>query len=128
MHWLDLTLSNPTAAGLPYEEERILRALAQPGALRYQPHPRGLPAAREAVAEYYGGLVDPARIVLTASTSEAYSLLFKLLEKPLEDLSLTGVLGDQVPEMAHIRLADAVDTSEALLDSIGIPREVVVHH
>jgi aspartate/methionine/tyrosine aminotransferase len=77
--FIDLTLSNPTAAGLPYEEERILRALSQPRAFRYEPHPRGLPEAREAVADYYGGRVDAAHIVLTASTSEAYSLIFKLL-------------------------------------------------
>ena len=76
--YLDLTVSNPTAVGLPYQEERILGALAGPAVLRYQPHPRGLPAAREAVAEYYGG-IDPERVVLTASTSEAYAWLFKLL-------------------------------------------------
>jgi aspartate/methionine/tyrosine aminotransferase len=75
--YLDLTLSNPTAVGLPYEEERILRALANPSALRYLPQPRGLPAAREAVARYAG--VDAERVLLTASTSEAYAWLFKLL-------------------------------------------------
>jgi aspartate/methionine/tyrosine aminotransferase len=76
---IDLTLSNPTAAGLPYEEEKILSALAKREALRYQPHPRGLLSAREAVARYYRGRVDAEHIVLTASTSEAYSLVFKLL-------------------------------------------------
>ncbi len=76
--YVDLTLSNPTAAGLPYQSARILAALSGAGVLRYQPHPRGLPAAREAVAEYCGG-IDPERVVLTASTSEAYSWLFKLL-------------------------------------------------
>ena len=77
---VDLTLSNPTEAGLPYEEERILAALARPEALRYQPDPRGLLAAREAVAAHAGARAE--QVLLTASTSEAYSLLFKLLCDP----------------------------------------------
>jgi alanine-synthesizing transaminase len=79
---LDLTESNPTRAGLDYPAEEILGALAQPPAMLYEPAPRGLPVAREAVAGYYaerGFDVDPERIHLTASTSEAYSFLFKLL-------------------------------------------------
>jgi aspartate/methionine/tyrosine aminotransferase len=82
--YVDLTLSNPTLAGLPYQEERILRALAQPAALRYAATPRGLPAAREAVARYAG--VDPDRVLLTASTSEAYAWLFKLLCDPGDEV------------------------------------------
>lgn len=74
---IDLTNSNPTSVGLPIEGERILRALANPAALRYQPQPRGLLPAREAVARYAGA--DPERVLLCASTSEAYSWLFKLL-------------------------------------------------
>lgn len=79
---LDLTESNPTAAGLEYPAEKILPALAQPAALRYEPQPRGLLIARQAVAEYYqqrGERVDPDYIHLTVGTSEAYMLLFKLL-------------------------------------------------
>ena len=75
--FIDLTLGNPTAVGLPYEEERILAALANPLALRYQPQPRGQPEARAAVAKYAGA--DPESIILSASTSEAYSWIFKLL-------------------------------------------------
>jgi hypothetical protein len=78
----DLTESNPTAAGLDYPGEEILQALAQPAALRYEPNPRGLLVARHAVTEYYqqrGESVDPDRIHLTVSTSEAYMFLFKLL-------------------------------------------------
>jgi len=78
---LDLTESNPTRAGIRYDPA-ILSALADPAALRYDPSPLGLVGAREAVAHYYaerGVSVDPSRIVLTASTSEAYSYLFKLL-------------------------------------------------
>jgi aspartate/methionine/tyrosine aminotransferase len=79
---LDLTESNPTRAGLDYPAEEILGALAQAPAILYEPAPRGLQVAREAVAGYYaerGFDVDPERIHLTASTSEAYSFLFKLL-------------------------------------------------
>ena len=79
---LDLTESNPTRAGFDYPVEEILGALAQTPAMLYEPAPRGLLLAREAVAGYYaerGFNVDPERIHLTASTSEAYSYLFKLL-------------------------------------------------
>ncbi|MCI0699275.1 pyridoxal phosphate-dependent aminotransferase [candidate division KSB1 bacterium] len=78
----DLTESNPTAAGLDYPAEEILQTLRQPAALRYEPHPRGLLIARQAVAEYYqqrGENIDPDQIHLTVSTSEAYMFLFKLL-------------------------------------------------
>lgn len=79
--YLDLTVSNPTQAGIVYPESAILRALADPRALRYEPTPLGLDAAREAVASYYGG-IDPERVLLTASTSEAYAMLFKLFCDP----------------------------------------------
>jgi len=78
----DLTESNPTAAGLNYPADDILLALAQPAALRYEPHPRGLLPVREAVSGYYrqrGYEIDVDRIHLTTSTSEAYAFLFKLL-------------------------------------------------
>jgi len=86
---LDLTESNPTRAGFVYPHEQILAALAGPGALRYEPDPRGILPAREAVSEYYakrGVAVDPARILLTASTSEAYSYIFKLLCDPSDEI------------------------------------------
>jgi len=79
---LDLSESNPTRAGFDCPAGEILGALAQSPAMLYEPAPRGLPVAREAVAGYYaehGFNVDPERIHLTASTSEAYSFLFKLL-------------------------------------------------
>ncbi len=83
---VDLTESNPTRAGIPYPEG-LLTSLGQPGALEYEPHPLGLPSARAAVAADHrrrGVDVDPAQIALTASTSEAYSWLFKLLCNPGE--------------------------------------------
>ena len=68
----------------------MLSALAIPRGLRYAPEPLGLASAREAVAREYGAdgvaPIDPARIVLTASTSEAYALLFKLLCDPGDEV------------------------------------------
>src|SRR5580658_6898613 len=81
---LDLTESNPTQAGLRYPDG-IAAAFADPGMLRYQPSPAGSMEAREAVARYYaarGCTVATGRILLTASTSEAYAYLFKLLANP----------------------------------------------
>ncbi|MGH9558614.1 MAG: aminotransferase class I/II-fold pyridoxal phosphate-dependent enzyme, partial [Bryobacteraceae bacterium] len=86
---LDLTESNPARAGLVYPAEEILPALADPDALRYYPSPRGALSAREAVSAYYAarGLgVPPSRILLTASTSEAYAYLFKLLADPGDEI------------------------------------------
>jgi alanine-synthesizing transaminase len=76
---LDLTESNPTHAGIEYPGA-FLAALADERSLRYEPEPFGLPAARELIAHEYGAPAD--RVVLTASTSEAYSWLFKLLCDP----------------------------------------------
>ena len=86
---LDLTASNPTTVGLRYEGERILRALQHPRALEYEPACKGILAAREAVAGYYAGRgieVSPERIILTVSTSEAYSYCFRLLCDPGDEV------------------------------------------
>lgn len=85
---LDLTESNPTRAGFVYPAE-ILEALADPRALRYDPQAAGLLGAREAVCRYYaeaGYAVEPDRVLLTASTSEAYQYLFKLLADPGDEV------------------------------------------
>jgi aspartate/methionine/tyrosine aminotransferase len=82
---LDLTESNPTRAGLSYPVDRLAAALADRGVAAYDPDPRGLEAARRAVAAHCarrGQATSPDRIVLTAGTSEAYALLFKLLADP----------------------------------------------
>ncbi len=81
---LDLTVTNPTVAGLDLPGDP-LAALADSRGLRYDPDPKGLLSAREAVAAYYaarGAVADPGRIVLTASSSEAYGFLLKLLCDP----------------------------------------------
>ena len=83
--YLDLTISNPTLAGLSPSEEEVREALSAEGSSMYAPDPRGAFPAREAVAAYYrerGADVRPERIVLTASTSEAYGYLFKLIGDP----------------------------------------------
>ncbi len=81
---LDLTESNPTHARLAYPAE-IVRAFEDPRVLSYEPSPAGLPEAREAVSRYYaqrGREAAADRILLTASTSEGYAYLFKLLTDP----------------------------------------------
>jgi hypothetical protein len=82
---LDLTESNPTRSAILYDDAVISRALVQPGAMLYDPHPQGLLAARKAVTAYYserGVAVNPDFLVLTSGTSEAYGYLFKLLTDP----------------------------------------------
>src|SRR5580658_1631526 len=93
---LDLTVSNPTRAGLRYDEAAILASLSAPLAIDYDPQPKGLRQAREAVAAYYsdersgGGYTvhrfDPEQLVLTTSTSEGYSYIFRLLCNPGDEL------------------------------------------
>jgi alanine-synthesizing transaminase len=82
---LDLTASNPTTIGLRYREEELLWALARREALTYEPQPKGLLSAREAIAAYYaelGSAVSPDDLILSTSTSEAYSFVFRLLCDP----------------------------------------------
>jgi aspartate/methionine/tyrosine aminotransferase len=84
----DLPETNPTRVGLAYPVS-VPETLATSGALRYEPAPFGLASARQAVAREYaaaGQHVDESRIVLTASTSEAYSFLFKLLCEPGDEV------------------------------------------
>jgi alanine-synthesizing transaminase len=88
-HILDLTQSNPTVAGIVYPEDRILSAIADRGSLIYDPDSRGMQSGREAVARYYearGHSVNSEHILLTSSTSEAYSWLFKLLTDPGDEV------------------------------------------
>ena len=77
---LDLTISNPTRAGIAYQQNEILAGLRDERALDYDPQPKGLLAAREAVAAYYRARtekVNPENLVLTSSTSEGYSFVFR---------------------------------------------------
>ena len=86
---LDLTESNPTRVGLAYDVDDILVALSQPAAMAYAPDPRGLLIARQAIAQYYrdrGAPIDTDALFLTAGTSDAYSILFKLLGNPGDEV------------------------------------------
>jgi aspartate/methionine/tyrosine aminotransferase len=88
---LDLSVSNPTRAELHYDADAILGSLAQSEALEYDPQPRGLFSARQAVADYYradheGYDLDPESIILTTSTSEGYSYVFRLLCNPGDEV------------------------------------------
>jgi len=85
---IDVTESNPTHAGLHYPADAVA-ALSHRDMLSYDPLPAGSVAAREAVAQYYrnrGAEVPIGRILLTASTSEAYGYLFKLLTDPGDEV------------------------------------------
>src|ERR1019366_6550898 len=85
----DLTVSNPTRCGFSYDAEALLGALADPRALVYDPDPRGVKVAREAVVGYYAGHgaeVGVDDLVLTTSTSESYSYLFRLLCDPGDEV------------------------------------------
>ena len=86
---IDLTVSNPTECGFHYDEKRILDALGNPAALKYEPNPRGLAVAREAIAGYYaarGDRIASNDIFVTTSTSEAYSFVFRLLCNPGDEI------------------------------------------
>jgi alanine-synthesizing transaminase len=86
---LDLTASNPTECGFEYDSEAILKALCNPAALTYEPNPKGLEAARHAVASYYachGAQVSAEDMLLTTSTSEAYSFVFRVLCNPGDEV------------------------------------------
>ena len=80
---VDLTESNPTRAGIVYPED-FLTALSDPRAASIEPEAFGLPAARELIAQEYARRQE--RVVMTASTSEAYSWLFKLLCNPGDEV------------------------------------------
>jgi len=98
---LDLTISNPNRAGLPYDAGSILSSLSRPEAMDYDPQPKGLASAREAVVAYYREQsgrfeidpesidrksIDPESVVLTTSTSEGYSYVFRLLCNPGDEV------------------------------------------
>ena len=87
----DLTISNPTEAGVRHDPEVVLGALVNPEAIHYDPQPRGLLEAREAVCHYYREAhrvfdLHPDNLVLTTSTSEAYSYVFRLLCNPGDEI------------------------------------------
>ena len=85
----DLTISNPTRCGFHYDKEALLAPLLNPGTVVYDPEPRGPEAARAAVSEYYAGhgaAVGVDELLLTTSTSESYSYVFRLLCDPGDEV------------------------------------------
>lgn len=115
---LDLTETNPTAIGLSYPSD-ILTPLARADARHYAPDPIGLTAARQVVAKDYarvGARVDPDGVMLTASTSEAYALIFKLLCNPGDDVLVPQ---PSYPLFESLTLLDAVRARPYRLDPQG---------
>jgi alanine-synthesizing transaminase len=117
----DLTVSNPTEAGVRPDPQAVLSALANPEAMCYDPQPRGLLEARKAVCQYYreshGVLeLDPERLVLTTSTSEAYSYVFRLLCNPGDEIL--------VPKPSYPLFEFLADLSDVKL----VPYPVIYDH
>lgn len=106
---LDLTVSNPTRCGIRYPGD-LLQPLASSASLDYDPDPRGQLRAREAIAAYYARrnvALDPARIILTTGTSEAYSFLFRLLCDPGDEILVPAPgypLFDYLADAESVRL------------------------
>lgn len=103
----DLTVSNPTCCGFSYPPD-LLDGLGDPAGLSYDPDPRGARSAREAVAagyRHWGAAVSPNRVTLTASTSEAYSFLFRLLCDPGDAILVPS---PSYPLFDHLARLDAV--------------------
>jgi alanine-synthesizing transaminase len=116
---IDLTVSNPTRVGIRYPPD-LLAGLSDPAALIYRPAPLGLPETREAIAETYarrGLRIGADRIVLTSSTSEAYSILFKLLCEPGRSDVLTPI--PSYPLFDHLTRLDGVGQRRYALEYHG---------
>lgn len=136
----DLTVTNPTACGIEYPPE-LGELLARGGASPYRPDAKGLRSAREAVAAEYalgGRAIDPDRIVLTASSSEAYGFLFKLLCNPGEGVLVPAPsypLFDHLATLEGVRAVPYVLDPEhtwqpqtpAAIDARGARAAIVVH-
>ena len=106
----DLTISNPTTCGFVYDASELLAPMADPASLRYDPNPHGLLSARRAVVDYYAShraSVSPEQVLLTTSTSEAYSFLFRLLCDPGDEVLVAQPsypLFDFLADLDDIRL------------------------
>ena len=104
---IDLTISNPTRAQIKYDESAILNALNHPQALDYDPQPKGLRSAREAVSRYYTPTLNPESLILTTSTSEGYSFVFRLLCNPGDEILVpkpSYPLFDFLAELQDVKL------------------------
>jgi alanine-synthesizing transaminase len=106
---IDLTVTNPTLCGFAYPATTIQKALSDPGMLTYDPQPLGIKKARQAVARYIsenGVATCEDQVVITASTSEAYSYLFRLLCNPGDSVAAPT---PSYPLVAHLSALDGVE-------------------
>lgn len=107
---IDLTASNPTECGFAYDGEAILGAIANPLALEYKPQTKGLVSARRAVADYYAAVgieLSIEDVILTTSTSEAYSYIFRALSNPDDEILIpepSYPLFDFLADIQDVRL------------------------
>jgi aspartate/methionine/tyrosine aminotransferase len=108
---LDLTNSNPTRAGIDYPLDELSEAMARAARAPYEPEPLGLPVARDAIAQHLGCSFE--EVVITASTSEAYSFLFKLLCDP-GDAVLTP--RPSYPLLEHLAALELVELRHVPLE------------
>ena len=108
--FIDMTVSSPLRVGLPFDlAPAVEKAKAEFGT--WVADAAGRHDARDAVAEYYrerGGAFTAGQIILTASTSEAYSVLFKTFCDP-GDVILTPMPGypllDTLAQLEHLECA-----------------------
>lgn len=114
---LDLAVSNPTAVGFLWKRDELARALASGAIEAYSPSPRGNADARRAVADFYrethGAEISPDAVHLTASTSEAYSWLAKLLCESGDNVITPA---PSYPLIAHLCGMDGVRTRDYFLN------------
>ena len=114
---VDFTLSNPTAAGFSYPET-LATAWSNAANLDYTPESLGTASARDAVAGAYEPALTVAadRIVLTASTSEGYAFLFKLLCNAGDRVMAPA---PSYPLLDHLATLDAVGLDRYALHDAG---------
>lgn len=115
---VDLTVSNPTRVGFDYPAN-LLAPLSSVHGLIYEPHPFGMRSAREAVAGDYarrGLAVSADRVALTASTSEAYAWLFKLLCDPDDQVLVPR---PSYPLLEHLAGLESVEARTYALEYHG---------
>jgi alanine-synthesizing transaminase len=108
---IDLTISDPTECELDYDPTTILQAFQNPRSLAYEPEAKGLLQAREEVALYYkeehGETIETGALLLTTSTSEAYSHVFRLLCDPGDEVLVpkpSYPLFDFLADLQDVRL------------------------
>jgi aspartate/methionine/tyrosine aminotransferase len=130
---IDLTQSNPTDVGLTYPEVDVVDALAHREVLRYRPSPRGLRTCREAIAAWYlerGVSVDPDHVVVTASSSESYTFVLKLLCDPGDVVLVprpSYPLFDDLARLDAVRLVEyPLRADDGWRIDVGALRDVVV--